>query len=129
MAKATRHGGASMTAEEFDNAEYVAPRVRRAEVGPMKRAKKGEEKSPGSNSDQSTPTQNQQSQTQSDRDQSRVQETDNRSLGGPEAEDASSVDGSTQGMGRASRRGPRKAAKRTEPQKARVRMIDDEDDF
>lgn len=57
MAKTTRLGGSKMTAEEYDSAVssgYVSPRIVRPEVGPMKRVKKGEEKSVGDSSRRST---------------------------------------------------------------------------
>jgi hypothetical protein len=133
MAKNTRHGGASMTPNEFDNAEFVSPRVTRPGVGPLKRERKGEEPSVGSNSNQSTTTQNSEPETPDDRDQSPAPETDNLSSGNQGADTAPSVDGSTQETERESpsprppRKAPSKPAKKTTG-RARVRSIDDMDD-
>lgn len=55
MAKGTRYGGASLTAEEtMDPATPQPVRVRRAEIGPMARQVKGEESSPGNSSNPSS---------------------------------------------------------------------------
>lgn len=56
MAKATRYGGSSLTAEESADPKSPQPvRVRRAEVGPMARKQEKEvELSPGNSSKQST---------------------------------------------------------------------------
>ena len=134
MAKNTRYGGASMTPDEFDNAEYVSPRVTRPGVGPMPRATKGEKLFHGSNLDQSTNTRQSDEGTQSDGGQSPVQETDNRSFGNTESVTVNSADGSTQETEMESpspstpetpRKAPVKAAKKTTG-KARVRSTDDD---
>lgn len=55
MAKGTRYGGASLTADESADPQSPQPvRVRRAEIGPMKREVKEVATSPGSSSNPSS---------------------------------------------------------------------------
>lgn len=132
MAKTTRHGGPSFTPEEEAALEYVPKafdpnRVRRAEVGPMKREQKGEESSPGNNSTVST----------NEQPPSKDKPVRNRQEPAPDAENLSSVqdqesanadstDGNTQGTAKGSNKAPVKATKRTG---ARATAISEDDDF
>lgn len=139
MAKATRHGGASMTPEEIGGVDgYLSPRVRRQEVGPMKRARKREEEDsfPGSNSDPHTHMQSKSSEMLEQEAPSPAQETDNPSSGEQVSDTAHSADGNIQETERESpspqkpaRKAPVKATKRTASGRARVRSLDDDDEF
>jgi hypothetical protein len=130
MAKANKETGATMTPTEYDNAEYVSPRVRRTEVGTVtKRRKKdtGGAKSVGGNSipDTNPPVESGNAETNSD--PQTVPVTENPSS--PEEEEHSTVD-SADGTAQTTNRSGRKApAKKATPasKRAGVRSTDDMD--
>lgn len=115
MAKTTRQGGPSFTPEEEEGLEYVPTRVRRAEVGAMRRdEKKGDKSSPGNNSTASTSEQSTLSGKPRQEHQEPAPATDNpSSVSTATNESADSADGSTPETEKGSNKAPRKASTAT----------------
>lgn len=138
MAKISRAQGPSMTPEEFDGAEYVSPRVpdpriRRAGIGPMKRASEDEVTSSGGTNSQASTAQPQTSESsENSSNQEPAPTTENPSVRKVQSSGVHSVDGApteTESQPSSSTKPPVKAAKSTTASKrARVRSVD-EDDF
>jgi hypothetical protein len=142
MAKISRAQGPSMTTDEFEGHEGVLPvRIRRPEVGPMRRVKgEGEPKSVGTKSSRSTEDKAKPDSNGTNNPQGPAPLTENPSVPVEAvSSDADSVDGAptqTESQPSGRRKPARKAAKAATPKtpsepepddsSARVRFTDDD---